>query len=263
MFGFKSLFRKFLASINKFSKKAYTNGLIVLSGCIVTVLLLGTFGFVQSSQIDGKKDEIAHEDELDLAEPEMVEIAIDNEDLLESANDEFIETADIVEAASINNEEQLELVMEKDYEEAVFSTSSNQILAELDSMILTEKDYLSLVRIVEAEATGEDMIGKILVANVVLNRVESDGFPESIYDVVHENDGGYYQFSPLSDGRYYTVSITDSTYEAVERALAGEDYSEGALFFVARQLASEGAVNWFDENLVKVVQHGVHEFYTY
>lgn len=128
----------------------------------------------------------------------------------------------------------------------------------------SDEDYDALLRIVEAEATSEDMIGKIMVANVVINRVNSSGFPGSLYDVIHQQtEGGVYQFSPIKDGRYFTVPVTDSTVEAVSRALSGEDYSNGALFFVARTLASDNAVSWFDRNLEKVAEHGVHEFFAY
>lgn len=128
----------------------------------------------------------------------------------------------------------------------------------------SDEDYDALLRIVEAEATSEDTIGKIMVANVVINRVNSNGFPSTLYDVIHQQtEGGVYQFSPIKDGRYFTVSITESTIDAVGRALSGEDYSNGALFFVARSLASDNAVSWFDRNLEKVAEYGVHEFYAY
>ena len=88
-------------------------------------------------------------------------------------------------------------------------------------------DYYTLLQIVEAEATGGDIKSKILIANVVLNRVKDSRFPDTIYDVVWQTAGGSPQFSPTDDGRIYTVSITDDTIEAVDRALAGEDYSQG------------------------------------
>lgn len=118
-----------------------------------------------------------------------------------------------------------------------------------------------LYRIVEAEATGEDVYGKILVANVVLNRVNCDEFPDTVSEVVFQKVGSAYQFSPTKDGRYYTVKISKSTKEAVSRALAGEDYSDGALYFFARKLTSQKKASWFDQSLRKVVQYGCHEFY--
>lgn len=141
-------------------------------------------------------------------------------------------------------------------------TQLEKQVEEIDCNI-TEKDVEALERIVEAEAPDEDMIGKILIANVVLNRVESDEFPNTAYSVIHQRINGRAQFSPLDDGRYNTVTVSQSSKEAVQSALAGEDYSQGALFFAARSLASNRAMSWFDTNLNLLFEHGVHEFFTY
>jgi len=124
-------------------------------------------------------------------------------------------------------------------------------------------DYFALLQIVEAEATGGDMISKILVANVVLNRVNDDHFPDRIYDVIWQRVAGSAQFSPTADGRIYSVTITNETVEAVDRAFEGEDYSEGALFFVARDSADGCNVEWFDDTLAWAFEYGGHEFYTF
>ncbi len=129
-------------------------------------------------------------------------------------------------------------------------------------LLITEEDKEVLLRIVEAEATCEDVMGRMLVANVILNRVVSEHFPDSIAEVVFQNNGVTYQFSPIKDGRYWTVKISEQTREAVERVLAGEDYSQGALYFAARKLANKNAMSWFDNTLQYLFQHGVHEFFT-
>ena len=126
---------------------------------------------------------------------------------------------------------------------------------------LSETDKNALLRIVEAEATGEDIKGKMLVANVILNRVNDDEFPDSVEGVVFQRKGSKYQFSPLADGRYYKVSITDETREAVERVLNGEDESQGALYFMSRRQANSSNARWFDNNLTKVLTYGTHEFF--
>jgi N-acetylmuramoyl-L-alanine amidase len=126
---------------------------------------------------------------------------------------------------------------------------------------LSKKELEVLQRIVEAEASGEDLYGKILVANVVINRMNSEEFPDTVSDVVFQREGNCYQFSPTNDGRYYTVKVSKSTKEAVKRALSGEDYSKGALYFFARRLTTEKKASWFDNSLRKVVQYGCHEFY--
>ena len=121
----------------------------------------------------------------------------------------------------------------------------------------TESDYNVLLRIVQAEAGGCDMKGKILVANVILNRVESDEFPDTITDVVYEKR----QFSPVSNGSINRCKVEQETVEAVDRALAGEDYSEGALYFMNRRASSGSNVRWFDTHLDYLFQHGGHEFF--
>ncbi|MCD8397135.1 MAG: cell wall hydrolase [Lachnospiraceae bacterium] len=124
---------------------------------------------------------------------------------------------------------------------------------------MSSSDYYTLLRIVEAEATGEDIMSKMMVASVVLNRVKDSHFPDTIYDVVWEES----QFQPTSDGRIYSCTVTDETIEAVERVLAGEDYSQGALFFVARDSADTSKLSWFDSSLVWLFTYGGHDFYTY
>ncbi len=127
---------------------------------------------------------------------------------------------------------------------------------------LSESDYEVLLRIVQAEAGNEDTKGKILVANVVLNRVMDARFPGSVTGVVFQNAGGRAQFSPVANGTYYSVVVSEDTKEAVDRALAGEDYSEGALYFAARRYAGSSQMRWFDECLTKLFAYGGHEFFT-
>lgn len=127
---------------------------------------------------------------------------------------------------------------------------------------LCAEDLEALYRIVEAEAGSEDEDGKLLVANVVLNRVESDKFPDTVTGVVFQTEKGVAQFSPVSNGRYNQVTVSEETKAAVERALYGEDISEGALYFVARSYADSGKLNWFEANLEYLFDHGGHEFYT-
>ena len=72
-----------------------------------------------------------------------------------------------------------------------------------------------MYRIVEAEATGGTIEQKKNVASCVLARMESKAWPNDIWHVVFQKD----QFSPVWDGRYYTVKITESTKEAVDWVL--------------------------------------------
>ena len=122
-------------------------------------------------------------------------------------------------------------------------------------------DRRILERIVEAEAGGEDHKGKVLVANVILNRVLSRKFPSSVKEVVFAHSGSVYQFSPIGDGRYYSVSVSKDTKEAVDDALNGVNVSQGALYFMERAIADSDNVTWFDRCLTRLFRYGCHEFY--
>lgn len=151
----------------------------------------------------------------------------------------------------------------KQLEEAVSNPRTiNEEILEREMMYdLSDTDYQNLLRIVEAEASGEGERGKLLVANVILNRVNSKKFPNSVTAVVFQNNGGKTQFAPTKDGRFYSVSVTQETVRAVERALYGEDISNGALYFVAVSKASQDKVSWFETKLTKVCSYGGHDFY--
>lgn len=127
---------------------------------------------------------------------------------------------------------------------------------------LEQADLEVLLRIVEAEAGCEDEDGKLLVANVILNRLNSDRFPDSITEIVFQRENGVAQFSPTVDGSYNKVQISEETVNAVGRALAGEDISQGALYFAARKYADSESMRWFDEKLTLLFQHGGHEFFS-
>lgn len=124
---------------------------------------------------------------------------------------------------------------------------------------VSKKEYEILLRIVEAETTGGDVTSKLMVANVVLNRVKHPKFPNTIEKVVFQKN----QFSPTIDGRYYSVSITKETKEGVKRVLDGEDQSQGALFFSARDKADPDCMKWFDQNLKRLFEYGGHEYFTF
>ena len=124
---------------------------------------------------------------------------------------------------------------------------------------VTDKEYEILCRIVEAEAGDQDVYGRILVANVILNRVNyKKEWKNDIEGVVFEKN----QFSPISNGAYYRVTVDDLTKEAVDRCLEGEDYSEGAFFFFMRSGTSKSAASFFD-SLKFVCKYGCHEFFKY
>lgn len=126
---------------------------------------------------------------------------------------------------------------------------------------VSDQDIDTLMRIVEAEAGGEDRKGKLLVANVVINRVKNKRFPDNVTDVVYQREQNVSQFSPVSNGTINKVKISEETTEVVYSALRGEDISQGALFFMARKYATSENAQWFDNHLTFLFSYGGHDFY--
>lgn len=126
---------------------------------------------------------------------------------------------------------------------------------------VSDQDIDTLMRIVEAEAGGEDRKGKLLVANVVINRVKNKRFPDTVTDVVYQREQNVTQFSPVSNGTINKVKISEETTEVVYSALRGEDISQGALFFMARKYATSENAQWFDNHLTFLFSYGGHDFY--
>ncbi|MCA0972447.1 cell wall hydrolase [Halobacillus litoralis] len=98
---------------------------------------------------------------------------------------------------------------------------------------LNESQIDLLSRLVEAEAKGESYAGKVAVATVVLNRVESDLFPDTLRQVIYQD----YQFTPVSNGQIYQPASQQSE-AAVYEALAYQGYDNNSLFFYNPDKAS-------------------------
>ena len=167
-------------------------------------------------------------------------------ELVEAIQNEVV-TEDNVET-EIPTEETVEQVVMEETPEALTENSFS----------LEDQEYQVLLKIVEAEAGCEDTEGRMLVANVVMNRVRNGYFPNTVTEVVYQRQDGTAQFSPVSDGRIDTVNVSQGTIDAVARVMNGEDISQGALFF--RSVRSRSG--WFDQKLSRVLEHGNHIFYT-
>ncbi len=279
------------------SKSLYRNGAIVMAGMFVVAVV----SFNSKDFSAGGKNHVAHvastQEKLSETQgsSDEEEDVVEGFQILSEASEQDIEVSQInIEAAATCSEntvveslsftvsdaspvdkegaehtERVQVKQAKAVEKestASVETASVEMVSSKQAparqIEISDADYEALLRIVEAEATGESIEGRMLVANVVLNRVENDLFPDCVVDVVFDNRGGMNQFSPVKDGRYYAVTVSDETIEAVERVLCGEDESQNALFFAARKYADPGNMEWFDENLQYLYTCGGHEFFT-
>lgn len=89
----------------------------------------------------------------------------------------------------------------------------------------TDEDLYWLSRIISAESQGEPLEGQIAVGNVVLNRVASDQFPNTIRAVVFDTNNGV-QFEPLSNGTLYNAPTAQSV-AAAKLVLSGSSTAGG------------------------------------
>ena len=92
-------------------------------------------------------------------------------------------------------------------------------------------DLYWLAHIINAEACSESFLGKVAVGNVVMNRVKTSGFPNTVYDVIFDRSGGV-QFEPTLNGTVYNDPSEDC-YTAAKLALEGAAPVNDCLFFAS------------------------------
>ena len=144
---------------------------------------------------------------------------------------------------------------------ATKNESSVSISGSFKPLIAADKFYRSdevlwLARIIHAEANGEPLLGQIAVGNVVLNRVRSPYYPNTIYGVIFDRKYGV-QFSPILNGTIYNTPCYNSTL-AAKICLEGFDISGGAFFFLEPHLATS---SWIPQSRTYAFTIGNHDFY--
>lgn len=125
-----------------------------------------------------------------------------------------------------------------------------------DSAPYSEDELYWMARIISAESRGEPLSGKLAVGTVVLNRVASGEFPNTIYDVIFDRKWGI-QFQPVANGSIY-LEPTDESILAAKLVLEGARVAEESLYFLAPNLTKN---HWIMENREYVTTIGVHWFY--
>ena len=112
-----------------------------------------------------------------------------------------------------------------------------------------------LPQIINAEAKFEPLAGQIGVGNVVMNRLSSPDFPDTIFEVIYDTEHTV-QFEPISTGGIFQEPTEQATIAAY---LCLEGYSTvgGSLYFVNPEFGS----GWFDSSLELVETVGHHNFY--
>ena len=117
-------------------------------------------------------------------------------------------------------------------------------------------DLYWLSRIISAEARGESFEGKLAVGTVIMNRKESDEYPDTVYGVIFDRNNGV-QFTPTANGTVYQEPDEDSV-RAAKLCLEGARTPGGILFFMNERIAES---LWIKNNCTFVVSIGNHDFY--
>lgn len=96
---------------------------------------------------------------------------------------------------------------------------------------LSAADKDLMARLVQAEAKGEPYAGKVAVATVILNRVDSPDFPNTVRDVIYQiSSSGSYAFTPVKTGSINQAADAESQ-KAVNEALAFRGQGKGSVYF--------------------------------
>ena len=116
-----------------------------------------------------------------------------------------------------------------------------------------EEDVYWLSRIIYAESGNQPLEGKIAVGNVVLNRVASPLFPNTVADVIYQPN----QFAPAGSGHLSRTPNAESVV-AAKLCLDGASVAGGSLYFVNPDIGVSG---WFRQTRTYVTSIGDHDFY--
>lgn len=112
----------------------------------------------------------------------------------------------------------------------------------------SESDLDLLARLITAEAQAEPYEAQVAVGAVVLNRVKSGSFPNTLREVIYQNIDGYYQFAPVVNGWINKPAEPDSI-KAAKEAFSGKDPTNGALFYYDNTTTN----TWITQKPVSIV----------
>ena len=128
-------------------------------------------------------------------------------------------------------EEQAELARIAEEEAAKKAAQVTEVTTVQNAAVeATVDDVTLLAAIIQCEAGGESHTGKVAVGAVIMNRVRSSQFPNSITEVVYQSG----QFSPVASGILSSVlsqGARSDCYQAAQEALAGSNPIGSALYF--------------------------------
>lgn len=200
-----------------------------------------------------QEQKIAEKEELDTLKAEVeAEKALVAELVSETKSDiseysdqisEAEEAALAYEAEMKKKEEDIAYLQKKLEEEKRLSLlASNSTKRDISDITFAEGDRYLLANLIYCEAGGEPYEGQVAVGAVVINRVLSSVFPDTVVGVIYAKN----QFSPVGSGRLALAlaenRATPSCYRAADEAMAGYTNVGGCVFFRTPIPGLEGIV---------------------
>ena len=143
------------------------------------------------------------------------------------------------------------------------TTTTEQYPTFAHSRDWSEHEQYLLAKLAMCEAGTQNLQTKCLVILTVYNRVYDDRFPDTIEEVILQNDGKTWQYSPCAPGGSWSYMEPDEQcYEAVAQVMAEQyDYSGGAEYFEAFATEEEAANSWHSRCLTYLYQSQDVRFY--
>ncbi|ANY69201.1 spore cortex-lytic enzyme [Paenibacillus sp. BIHB 4019] len=138
---------------------------------------------------------------------------------------------------------------QKDYGLQADGIAGKQTWKTLKKVTVSEHELNLLARIIFAESRGEPFKGQVAVGAVVMNRLASSQFPDTLKGVI-EQPGA---FTAVDDGQY-KLQPDSTAYKAAVEAIAGNDPSNGALYYFNPKTATSSWI-WTREQLIQIGNH--------
>lgn len=129
------------------------------------------------------------------------------------------------------------------------ASGGNSSLAKSNRLGLTENDLKIMANAVYGEARGEPYEGQVAVAGVILNRLKSQSFPNTIYGVIFQPGA----FTAVADGQIW-LTPNERARQAVEDAINGWDPSGGCLYYFNPDTATSAWI-WTRTQIKTIGKH--------
>ncbi|MDW7675021.1 MAG: spore cortex-lytic enzyme [Bacillota bacterium] len=137
-----------------------------------------------------------------------------------------IETVEAVKSFQQKNDIEISGIVDSETYNKLFTVDENLDDETVDIITINESELLVLAKIIHSEARGEPFEGQVAVGAVVVNRINSPSFPNTVSGVVFEP----LAFTAVADGQYY-LDPNEEAFRAARDALKGIDPSNGALYY--------------------------------